>query len=154
MNSTTNTILINVSVEKVFESFSDPAKLVEWLVPGEMTGKIHHFEFATGKGYTMSLFYPKSESHPKGKSADKEDRYSAIYLEILPFKKILQQIKFDSQDPSLQEAMNMEALFEAQYNSTKLTINFYHIPDSIPPDANEEGTASSLQKLKHLLEQE
>ena len=50
--------VIQASRKALYHAFLDPAALVVWLPPGEMTGKIHSFDASVGGGYRMSLFYP------------------------------------------------------------------------------------------------
>ncbi|HWT96501.1 MAG TPA: SRPBCC domain-containing protein, partial [Terriglobales bacterium] len=39
----------------IYAAFMDPAALVAWLPPGEMTGGMHRFDGKVGGGYRMSL---------------------------------------------------------------------------------------------------
>ncbi|HEX3303090.1 MAG TPA: SRPBCC domain-containing protein, partial [Thermomicrobiales bacterium] len=65
--------MIKASPERVYRAFVDPAELVAWLPPGEMTGQIHAFEARVGGGYVMSLYYPESETGNRGKTSARED---------------------------------------------------------------------------------
>jgi uncharacterized protein YndB with AHSA1/START domain len=47
--------------EELYAAFLDPAALIDWLPPAEMTGEIHEFDARVGGGYRMSLFYPPDE---------------------------------------------------------------------------------------------
>jgi len=40
--------------EELYAAFLDPAALVDWLPPAEMTGEIHEFDARVGGGYRMS----------------------------------------------------------------------------------------------------
>ncbi|MHB9056749.1 MAG: hypothetical protein ACYC2P_11450 [Paludibacteraceae bacterium] len=42
-----------------------------------MTAKIHYFDLKVGGGDRMSLFYPDKETRMKGKTTQKEDKFSA-----------------------------------------------------------------------------
>ena len=100
----------------------------------------------------MSLFYPPSEKGSRGKTTNKEDRFKARFLELIPAKKIIQAITFDSNDPVFAEEMIMEVTFEVEKDGTKVTILFTNIPPAIRPEDNEAGTASSLEKLARYVE--
>jgi hypothetical protein len=54
--------IIKARPEELYAAFMDPAALVAWLPPAEMTGQIHAFDARVGGGYRMSLVYPV---HPK-----------------------------------------------------------------------------------------
>ncbi|HWB25394.1 MAG TPA: SRPBCC domain-containing protein [Chitinophagaceae bacterium] len=147
MHATKNTRIIHAPLQKVYDAFTNPAALALWFAPGEMTAKVHNFNLQVGGGYEMSLFYPQSESENRGKTSDKEDRYTARFLELIPNKKIVEAIHFHSGDAALRGEMIMEILFEAIEESTKVTISFSNTPPGINPADNEKGTELTLEKL-------
>ena len=53
--STRASRLIKGRPEEVYEAFMNPAALVDWLPPGEMTAEIHEFDGQVGGGHRMSL---------------------------------------------------------------------------------------------------
>ncbi|MDR3610878.1 MAG: hypothetical protein P4L27_09970 [Ignavibacteriaceae bacterium] len=59
-----------------------------------MTGKIYNFDLKVGGGYQMSLFYPLSDKESRGKTSEKEDKFTARFVELTPNKKIVQAIYF------------------------------------------------------------
>lgn len=150
MQTSHNTKLIKASPEEVYKAFTTPGLLEKWLVPGDMTGKVHYFDLRKGGSYSMSLYYPQT-SVATGKTAQKEDRYIAKFLELVPGQKIVEEIVFDSGDRAFAGAMIMEALFEPVGNDTRVEINFSSIPAGIKPKDNEAGTESALEKLARLI---
>jgi uncharacterized protein YndB with AHSA1/START domain len=145
--STRNSQFIKASREAVYRAFTEPAALETWLVPGDMTGKVHNFDHRVGGGYQMSLYYPSSEDATRGKTADREDRYTARFVELRPPERIVETINFDSSDPSFAGEMIMEATFEAEDGGTTVSLVFKNLPSGIRPEDNETGTKSSLEKL-------
>ncbi|CAA9536027.1 MAG: hypothetical protein AVDCRST_MAG73-1402, partial [uncultured Thermomicrobiales bacterium] len=123
-----------------------------WQVPGEMTGKVHEFAARVGGGYRMSLFYPASEPLPRGKTAEREDRFNARFVELAPPTRIVQAISFDSVDPGFAGEMSMVVTFEERAGGTEVTIVFERIPAGIRPEDNDAGTRSSLEKLARFIE--
>ncbi len=111
-----------------------------------MTGKVHDFNLEVGKGYTMSLFYPSSDKESQGKTSEKEDRFSARFIEITPTK-IVQAINFDSDNQDFKGEMIMEVTLQMEKDGTNVTFQFKNIPNGIRPEDNEKGTELSLQKL-------
>ncbi|HLG39389.1 MAG TPA: SRPBCC domain-containing protein [Chitinophagaceae bacterium] len=150
--TTTNSKIINAKPEYLYHAFTDPNALAVWLAPGEMTGKVHPFDFKTGGGYEMSLFYPSFEKEMRGKTSEKEDRFTAKFVELTPPKKIVQAINFNSNDPAFSGEIIMETTFEPENNRTKVTITFKNIPPGIRPEDNEAGTESTLKKLARYVE--
>src|SRR4051794_16391214 len=143
---TRNAKLVQAPPEAIYRAFTDPAALAVWLVPGDMTGEVHRFDYRAGGGYEMSLHYPASET-PRGKTAAREDRYTARFVELTPPSRIVEAITFDSSDPRFIGEMIMEVTLEVADGGTLVTIVFKDIPAGIRPEDNEAGTLSSLEKL-------
>jgi uncharacterized protein YndB with AHSA1/START domain len=150
--STRTSRVIKAPREALYRAFTDPLALAVWQVPGEMTGKVHEFDARVGGGYRMSLFYPASEQGNRGKTAEREDRFTARFVELTPPSRIVQTISFDSEDPAFSGEMTMVVTFEEINGGTKVTIVFEHIPSGIRPEDNDAGTRSSLEKLARYLE--
>jgi uncharacterized protein YndB with AHSA1/START domain len=136
--STRTSRLINAPREAIYRAFTDPAALVVWQAPGEMTGKVHEFDLRVGGGYRMSLFYPATEEGMRGKTAAREDRYTARFVELAP-RRIAQAIAFETADPAVA-------------GGTEVTIAFENIPAGVRPEDNDAGTRSSLEKLARYVE--
>lgn len=150
---TQNSAFIKASREAVYRAFTDPAALAVWLVPGDMTGEVHHFDYRVGGGYEMSLYYPASDSEARGKTSGREDRYTARFVELMPPSRVVEAITFDSADPAFAGEMIMRVDLEAAAGGTRVTIAFDGIPAGIRPADNEAGTQSSLEKLARFVEQ-
>jgi len=151
--STRNSKWIKATPEALYRAFTDPAALTVWLVPGDMTGKVHRFDGRVGGGYQMSLYYPSSEQTNRGKTEDREDRYTARFVELTPASRIVEAITFDTADSAFSGEMSMEVTFEAEDGGTNVTISFKDIPPGIRPEDNEAGTLSSLEKLARYVEE-
>jgi len=147
---TTNSRLINASPEQIYRAFTDPGALAVWQAPGEMTGLVHNFDLRIGGGYSMSLFYPLDQAG-RGKTSDREDRFTAKFLELTPFKRIIESITFHSTDSAYSGMMFMVVLLAEAPQGTEVTIQFENIPLGIRPADNEIGTQSSLEKLEQYL---
>jgi uncharacterized protein YndB with AHSA1/START domain len=80
--------IIRARPEQLYQAFIDPAALVAWLPPAEMTGKIHAFDARVGGGYRMSLFYPPDERAFRGKTSEKEDMVDVRFVELTPARRI------------------------------------------------------------------
>jgi uncharacterized protein YndB with AHSA1/START domain len=150
--TTQSSKLIKASQEALYQAFTDPAALEVWLVPGDMTGEVHHFDLRVGGGYEMSLYYPAFDEDSRGKTSGKEDRYTARFVELTPPERIVTAITFDSPDPAFSGEMIMEVTLEAADGGTNVVIVFKNMPSGIRPEDNEAGTQSSLEKLARYVE--
>lgn len=146
-NSTRTSRVIKAPRETIYQAFTDPTALVVWQAPGDMTAEVHEFDARVGGGYKMSLFYPQSEPESRGKTSDREDRYTARFLELTPPSRIVQAITFDSDDPAFSGEMTMDVTLKDSIDGTAVTITFERIPPGIRPEDNDAGTRSSLEKL-------
>jgi uncharacterized protein YndB with AHSA1/START domain len=151
--TTRNSKFIKARREALYRAFTDPAALALWLAPADMTSKVHSFDGTVGGGYRMSLYYPVSEETFRGKTSEREDRFTARFVELSPPSKIVQAITFESEDQAFAGEMIMVVTFEAQGTGTTVTIVFEDIPPGIRPEDNEAGTQSTLEKLARYLEQ-
>lgn len=149
---TKNHKLISASKEAIYNAFTQPKALETWLVPGDMKGKIHHFDLKVGGGYEMSLYYPEADGASQGKTGQKEDRYTAEFKVLQPFDKIIQTIVFKTSDEKFNGEMTMSVFLKNAASATEVTIEFENIPIGIALKDNEEGTGSSLEKLSKLVE--
>ncbi len=151
-SSTRTSRVIKASRAALYRAFTDPAALAVWLSPDEMTGKVHEFDARVGGGYRMSLFYPSSEQHYRGKTSELEDRFTSRFVELTPSTRIVQAITFDTMDPAFSGEITMVATFEDKDGGTEVTIVFENIPPGIKPEDNDAGTRSSLEKLARYIE--
>lgn len=151
-DGTRNSRFIKAPPEAVYRAFTDPAALAAWLAPGDMIGEVHSFDYRVGGGYQMSLYYPSSEQTVRGKTSEREDRYTARFVELTPPGRIVEAITFDSADPAFSGEMIMEVTLEAEGDGTVVSISFRNIPPGIRPEDNEAGTRASLEKLAHYVE--
>jgi uncharacterized protein YndB with AHSA1/START domain len=143
--------IIDASPEAIYAAFMDPAALVTWLPPAEMTGKIHAFDARVGGGYRMSLFYPPSERTSRGKTDEREDRVSVRFVELAPPHKIVETVTFESGDPAFQGEMTIVVTLEKVAGGTEVTFSCENLPPGLKPEDNEEGSRLSLDQLaRHL----
>jgi uncharacterized protein YndB with AHSA1/START domain len=130
----------------------DPTALEVWQAPGDMTGRIHDFDGRVGGGYRMSLFYPESTTGEPGKTTEREDRFTARFVEITPPSRLVQVITFESDDPAFAGEMTMIVTLTGWNGGTEVTVAFENLPPGIRPEDNDDGTRQSLDNLARLVE--
>ena len=94
---------IQATREAIYQAFTNRAALAVWLSPGEMTGKVYPFDARIGGGYRMPLFYPASGQVYRGKTSQREDRFTARFMVVTPPTRIVQAISFETVDPPSQK---------------------------------------------------
>lgn len=131
----------------VWDAFMDPASLVQWLPPAQMTGKIHEFRGEVGGGYVMSLFYPADETPGRGKTTANEDRVHVRFVDLQPPRRIVQAVTFDTEDPTLKGEMTMTVTLIPSDEGTRVALDFENLPPGLRPEDNDEGARLSLEQL-------
>ncbi len=144
--------VIRAQPEQLYEAFMDPAALVAWLPPAEMTGDIHEFDARVGGGYRMSLFYPPDERTFRGKTSDKEDMVNVRFVELTPPRRIVEAVSFVTTDPAFFGEMTLTATFEEVSGGTEVTLVFRDLPPGLRAEDNEAGSQLSLEQLARRFE--
>ncbi|HEX3366546.1 SRPBCC domain-containing protein [Phenylobacterium sp.] len=139
--------LVAAPPEAVWAAFMDPAVLVEWLPPAQMTGVIDDFDLRVGGGYRMSLFYPPDEREFRGKTTEREDRLTARFVALSPPGRMVQAITFESPDPAFHGEMTMTWTFEPAPGGTRVTVVTENLPPGVRAEDNDEGARLSLEQL-------
>jgi uncharacterized protein YndB with AHSA1/START domain len=145
--STRTSKIIKARPEAVYAAFMDPAALMAWLPPTQMTGKMHTFDARVGGGYRMSLFYPPGEQACEGKTADTEDMVDVRFVALTPPCRIVQAVRFVTTDPALLGEMTMIVTLEPVPEGTEVTLLFENIPPGVRPEDNDAGARLSLEQL-------
>ena len=144
--------VIRARPEELYAAFLDPAALVDWLPPAEMTGRIHEFDARVGGGYRMSLFYPPGERIFRGKTSDREDVVDVRFVELEPPRRIVEAVNFVTTDPAFSGEMTLTATFEAVSGGTEVTLMFEDLPPGLRAQDNETGSRLSLEQLARRFE--
>jgi uncharacterized protein YndB with AHSA1/START domain len=139
--------VIRARPAEVYEAFMNPAALVDWLPPGEMTGEIHEFDARVGGGYRMSLFFPPTERSFRGKTSDREDMVTVRFVELAPARKIVETVNFHTTDPALLGEMTIVWTFEEVSGGTEVTVVCKNLPLGLRAEDNEAGSRLSLEQL-------
>jgi uncharacterized protein YndB with AHSA1/START domain len=138
--------------EQVYEAFINPAALIAWLPPAEMTGEIHEFDARVGGGYRMSLFYPLDERVFRGKTSNKQDMVNVRFVELAPPRRIVEAVSFVTADPAFLGEMTMIATFKEASGGTEVTLAFKDLPPGLRAQDNEAGARLSLAQLARRFE--
>ena len=144
--------VIRARPEVLYAAFLDPAALIDWLPPAEMTGEIHEFDARVGGGYRMSLFYPPDERAFRGKTSDREDMVNVRFVELAPPHRIVEAGSFVTTDPAFLGEMTLTATFEEVSGGTEVTLVFENLPPGLRAEDNEAGSRLSLALLARRFE--
>jgi uncharacterized protein YndB with AHSA1/START domain len=144
--------IIGARPEELYVAFTDPAALVAWLPPAEMSGEIHEFDARVGGGYRMSLFYPSNERRFRGKTSDKEDMVKVRFVELMPPRRIVEAFSFVTTDPAFFGEMTLTVTFKEVSGATEVNLLFENLPPGLRAEDNEIGSRLSLEQLARRFE--
>ncbi|MFB4169666.1 SRPBCC family protein [Virgibacillus sp. JSM 102003] len=139
--------VIKASPQTIYQAFTDPDALVSWLPPEGMEGSIDFFEPWEGGAYQMSLTYVSPARTMRGKTSEDTDVVRGTFLKLVEDKQIVQEIKFESEDPSFAGAMIMTWALDTISEGTKVTIICENVPEGIRQEDHEAGLKSTLENL-------
>ena len=138
--------VIMASPHAIYQSFMNPESLVSWLPPKGMSGKIDRFDSSEGGTYKIILTYEVDHSNP-GKTSENTDVSQGKFLELVPDKRIVLSVTFDSEDPVFSGEMIQKWLLEGVLGGTKVTIICENVPEGIRKEDHEIGLRSTLENL-------
>lgn len=142
---------IAATAEELYAAFADPAKLMEWLPPGTMTGQAIEYDFREGGRYRIALTYDDAAPTTAGKTEGRTDVSAGRFLALDPGRRIVQSVEFESADAAFVGEMVMTWSFEPTTFGTKVTITAENVPAGISQADHDEGLRSSLENLAKLV---
>jgi uncharacterized protein YndB with AHSA1/START domain len=142
--------VIKAPRERVYRACIDPEAVATWRVPDNMTARVHAFDAREGGGFRMSLTYQDAANSP-GKSSEDTDTFEGRFVELVPGVRIVELIRFESQDASFAGDMKITTSLTDVGDATGITILCENIPPGIRPKDNETGTRQALLRLAALL---
>lgn len=139
--------IIKASPQTLYRALMDPEALVAWRPPEGMTGEMLAFDGREGGRYRMSLTYTGAGPEIRGKTSEHADVVEGRFLELVPDRRVVEVVEFDSDDPAFAGAMTITTALAAVPGGTEVTIRCENVPDGIRPEDHQEGMASTLANL-------
>jgi uncharacterized protein YndB with AHSA1/START domain len=153
MTSTRLTRHFHAPRATVYQALLDPAAVVQWKVPTEMTSTVHEFNAREGGTLRISLTY--SANDRTGKSAENTDTYRGRFVRLIPNELVVEVDEFETADPAFAGPMTITiALSDSPDGGTDLVATHEGLPEGVPAADNELGWRQSLDRLAALVEPE
>lgn len=142
---------IAASPEAVYAALLNPAAVARWRVPYDMTSEVHELQAHEGGAIHVSLSY-RDESRA-GKTGGHTDTYRGRFVELVPGRRVVEAIEFETADASISgEMLITTTLAELPDGGTEIELAFEGLPPGVRPEDNEQGTRMALDRLASLLE--
>lgn len=147
MSSTRATAHLNAPRPRVYAALIDPAAIVRWKVPREMTCEVLEFD---GESFRISLTY--DEPTRAGKTSGHTDTYRGRFTELVQDEKVVEVDEFETTEPNLTGAMTITIALTDAEGGTDLVAVHEGLPAGVAPEDNEAGWRESLVRLAELVE--
>jgi uncharacterized protein YndB with AHSA1/START domain len=145
-------LVISARPDAIYRAFADPAALMKWLPPGNMTGRVLEYDFRESGHYRIELMYADDASSTAGKTSGRTDVTTGRFLSIDRGKRIVQSVEFESKDAAFAGEMIMTWTFEPVPTGTRVTVTAEKVPAGIGKADHDAGLRSSLENLaRHLV---
>jgi uncharacterized protein YndB with AHSA1/START domain len=136
----------------LYRAHLDAEMMANWRAPEGVRAEILAFDGRLGGSYRMALHSLGDDAARRGKSGPGIDRFTGVFVELIPDEKIVERIQFETTDPAFAEPMVITTTLRAVRDGTKVTVEATHVSPSISPEDHETGMTSSLRKLAMLTE--
>jgi uncharacterized protein YndB with AHSA1/START domain len=131
---------------RVYAALTDPADIVRWKVPREMTCELHEFD---GRSFRISLTYVAPDR--VGKTTAHTDTYRGRFTELVPDERVVEVDEFETDEPALAGPMTITITLADSDDGTLLTAVHEGLPEGVDPADNEAGWAESLDRLASIV---
>ena len=147
MTSTRVTRHLRAPRSRVYAALVDPAAIVAWKVPSEMTCEVHEF---SPDFFRISLTYTAPDR--AGKTTAHTDTYHGRFERLVPDRLLVEVDEFETDDPALSGEMTITIALTDADGGTDLVAVHEDLPPGVAPGDNETGWRESLDRLARLVE--
>ena len=148
----TASLVVAARAERVYSALVDPEALVAWLPPQGMRAHFERFDARPGGSYRLVLTYLEGGG---GKTTDGSDVVEARFVRLVPGERVVQEVDFESDDPSFAGTMTMTWQLTPVDGGTLVEIIAEDVPDGISAEDHATGMTSSLENLAvHVTDQD
>lgn len=151
LNATRLTQHVKAPRALVYRALIDAQAVARWMVPDNMTSRIHFFESREGGAFRISLTY--ATPGEVGKTSAHTDTYHGRFVSLIPDEEVVEAIEFETDDPSMRGEMTVSFTLKDVAGGTEVLAVHSDLPPGLSPADNELGWRLSLEKLARLVEE-
>ena len=149
MSTTEHSTWIDAPPARVYSALLDEKLIAQWRVPTGMRCVVHQFEPKEGGAFRISLSYDEPEA--AGKTSAHTDTYHGHFEELVPNRRVVERLEFESADVRMQGVMRIVTDLMDERGGTRIHAVHENLPPGVSPEDNEAGWRESLAKLSGLL---
>jgi uncharacterized protein YndB with AHSA1/START domain len=142
--------VIEAAPSRIYRAHLEADAVARWRAPSGMRGRVLAFEPWEGGVYRMVLEY--EDAAIAGKTEANADVFEGEFVELAPNERIVELIRFQSDDPAFARPMRMTTSLEPFDGGTRVTIVAEDVPEPITAEDHAAGMASALANLATYVE--
>jgi uncharacterized protein YndB with AHSA1/START domain len=131
----------NASPQRVYQAWTDPKIMREFMCPSEITCAEAEADVRVGGRYRVVMVQPDGERFIA----------SGTYREVVPNERIVCTWSWDEDDPTLERETILTLEFAPHGEQTELTLTHENFRDAQQRDNHADGWGAILTKLERAL---
>jgi len=139
--------LIKATPQAIYRALLDPNAIAAWRPPAGMTAEVYRFEAREGGAFRMAFVYGDAAHGVRGKTSEHADVFAGRFEQLVPDRRVVERITFESPDPAFAEPMVVTTDLSPVEAGTEVTVTIDNVPDAITAADHQAGIASSLANL-------
>jgi uncharacterized protein YndB with AHSA1/START domain len=139
--------IIRASPQNIYQAFLDPKAVAIWRPPEGMKCQIYEFDPRKGGVFRMSFEYKDANHEVSGKTSEHTDVFKGYFLQLVPNRRIVEVIEFESNDPAFAGKMTITTMLIPVAGGTEVTFRAENIPMGIRSADHYKGMMSTLKNL-------
>ncbi len=143
---------IAAPAETIYRALVNAEVLAAWLPPIGMTARIELFEPWPGGRYRMILTHEDPDETMSGKTTHDSDVVNGTFVELIPERRVVQDIDFEADDPAFAGTMRMTWSLNEAGGETEVAIVCMNVPEGIRKKDHDAGLSSTLENLASFVE--
>jgi len=144
--------VIKATAQTLYNAFLSPQAVAAWRPPDGMRCEIYTFDAKVGGGYRMSFIY-RDDSRGQGKTSANADVIKGCFAELVPGKRIVELVEFESDGAEFAGTMKITTTFTPVTGGTKVTFICEDVPLGIKEEDHAKGMTSTLENLAAFTEE-
>src|SRR6478735_1763917 len=120
--------LIKAAPETIYRACLDPASVAAWRAPKGMKAEVLAFEPRPGGAVRMALTYETPDHERAGKTSEHTDVVEGRFVELVPDRRVVEDVEFASTDPAFAGVMRVVTLIEPAEGGARVTLRCEDVP--------------------------
>jgi uncharacterized protein YndB with AHSA1/START domain len=145
--------LVHAAPAKIYRACTEAEAIAAWRAPAGMKAEVFAFDPRPGGAYRMALTFQGDPPSGGGKTTERSDVFDGLFLALEPDRRIVEQVRFETDDPAYAGAMQVITLIEPVEEGAEVTMRCENVPAGISAEDHQVGLRSTLANLAAYVEE-